>query len=137
MGSSAENRRGKRRERRSRHRRSCANAGRRVYANVRLPVSPPAPFAPQYSVSIRWGLPSSRSGACLGDHVSDAYIQDVVVAPEFRRHGIGGAIVKTLAAELRRQGVEWIGLVGAPGTENFYRALGLTAPQGYTFYQVE
>ena len=76
-------------------------------------------------------------GRALGDHVSDAYIQDVVVAPEFRRQGIGGGIVKTLAAELRRQGVEWIGLVGAPGTENFYRALGLTAPQGYTFYQVE
>ena len=76
-------------------------------------------------------------GRALGDHVSDAYIQDVVVASEFRRHGIGGTIVKTLAAELRRQGVEWIGLVGAPGTENFYRSLGLTAPQGYTFYQVE
>ena len=76
-------------------------------------------------------------GRALGDHVSDAYIQDVVVAPEFRRRGIGGGIVKTLAAELHRQGVEWIGLVGAPGTENFYRALGLTAPQGYTFYQVE
>ena len=76
-------------------------------------------------------------GRALGDHVSDAYIQDVVVAPEFRRHGIGGGIVKNLAAELRRQGVEWIGLVGAPGTENFYRALGLTAPGGYTFYQVE
>ena len=76
-------------------------------------------------------------GRALGDHVSDAYIQDVVVAPEFRRQGIGGGIVKTLAAELRRQGVEWIGLVGAPGTENFYRALGLAAPNGYTFYQVE
>ena len=76
-------------------------------------------------------------GRALGDRVSDAYIQDVVVAPEFRRHGIGGGIVKTLAAELRRQGVDWIGLVGAPGTENFYRSLGLTAPQGYTFYQVE
>ena len=76
-------------------------------------------------------------GRALGDHVSDAYIQDVVVAPAFRRRGIGGAIVKTLAAELRRQGVEWIGLVGAPGTGKFYRDLGLTAPPGYTFYQVE
>ena len=76
-------------------------------------------------------------GRALGDRVSDAYIQDVVVAPEFRRQGIGGAIVKTLAAELHRQGVEWIGLVGAPGTEKFYRDLGLTAPQGYTFYQVD
>lgn len=76
-------------------------------------------------------------GRALGDRVSDAYIQDVVVFPEFRRRGIGGGIVKTLAAELRRQGVDWIGLVGAPGTGKFYRDLGLTAPDGYTFYQVE
>ena len=76
-------------------------------------------------------------GRALGDHVSDAYIQDVVVAPEFRRRGIGGGIVRALAAELRRQGVDWIGLVGAPGTEKFYRDLGLTAPAGYTFYQVD
>ena len=49
----------------------------------------------------------------------------------------GGGIVRTLAAELRRQGVDWIGLVGAPGTEKFYRDLGLTAPAGYTFYQID
>ena len=74
-------------------------------------------------------------GRALGDGVSDAYIQDVVVATEYRKRGIGGAIVRTLVAELRRRGVDWIGLVGAPGTENFYRSLGFAAPAGFTFWQ--
>ena len=75
-------------------------------------------------------------GRALGDGVSDAYIQDVVVDPEFRRRGVGGAIVRALAAELRRRGVDWIGLVGAPGTEEFYRSLGLTAPENFTFWRL-
>ena len=75
-------------------------------------------------------------GRALGDGVSDAYIQDVVVDDAFRRRGIGGAIVKRLVAELRGRGVDWIGLVGAPGTESFYRGLGFSAPSGFTFWQV-
>ena len=75
-------------------------------------------------------------GRALGDGVSDAYIQDVVVDPEFRRRGVGGAIVRTLAAELRKRGVDWIGLVGAPGTEGFYRSLGLESPANFTFWRL-
>lgn len=75
-------------------------------------------------------------GRALGDGVSDAYIQDVVVAPAFRRRGVGGAIVRTLVAELRRRGVDWIGLVGEPGTEAFYRSLGFAAPAGFTFWKL-
>lgn len=74
-------------------------------------------------------------GRALGDGVSDAYIQDVVVAVEYRKRGIGGALVRALLDELRRRGVDWIGLVGAPGTENFYRSLGFTAPAKFTFWQ--
>ena len=74
-------------------------------------------------------------GRALGDGVSDSYIQDVVVDPDFRRRGVGGAIVRTLVAELKRRGVDWIGLVGEPGTENFYRSLGFEAPDGFTFWR--
>ena len=74
-------------------------------------------------------------GRALGDGVSDAYIQDVVVAPEHRRRGVGGAIVRTLVAELRKRGVDWIGLVGEPGTEEFYRSLGFRAPENFTFWR--
>ena len=75
-------------------------------------------------------------GRALGDGVSDAYIQDVVVDLEFRRRGVGGAIVRTLVAELKRRGVDWIGLVGEPGTEEFYRSLGFDATPGFTFWRV-
>jgi len=75
-------------------------------------------------------------GRALGDGVSDAYIQDVVVDLAFRRRGVGGAIVKRLVSELRGRGVDWIGLVGAPGTDGFYRELGFSAPSGFTFWQV-
>ena len=74
-------------------------------------------------------------GRVLGDGVSDAYIQDVVVDPEFRRRGVGGAVVKRLVAELRARGVDWIALVGAPGTDEFYRSLGFTAPEGFVFWR--
>lgn len=74
-------------------------------------------------------------GRALGDGISDAYIQDVVVAPEHRRRGVGGAIVRALVAELRKRGVDWIGLVGEPGTEEFYRSLGFRAPENFTFWR--
>ena len=74
-------------------------------------------------------------GRALGDGVSDAYIQDVVVDPGYRRRGVGGHIVRTLVAELRKRGVDWIGLVGEPGTEDFYRSLGFRAPANFTFWR--
>ena len=73
----------------------------------------------------------------LSDGCSDAYIQDVVVSPEFRRQGIGGKLIRFLEAELRRRGVDWIALVGEPGTENFYSKLGLKEQPGYTLWKLE
>ena len=63
-------------------------------------------------------------GRALSDGAGDAYIQDVVVDRNFRGQGIGSSIVRTLVRELRDAGIGWIGLVGAPGTESFYRKLG-------------
>ena len=53
--------------------------------------------------------------------------------------GMGRALgdgVRTLVAELRSRGVDWIGLVGEPGTEEFYRSLGFRAPAGFTFWRL-
>ena len=74
-------------------------------------------------------------GRALSDGCSDAYIQDVVVDPGFRGRGIGGKIVMFLVGELRARGVDWIALVGEPGTEAFYRSLGFAAPEGFTFWR--
>jgi len=63
-------------------------------------------------------------GRMISDGASDGYIQDVVVQASSRGLGLGRRIVSLLAAEGRRRGLGWIGLVAAPGTVPFYRALG-------------
>ena len=63
-------------------------------------------------------------GRALSDLVSDAYIQDVTVLKEYRGKGIGKIIIKTLVEELKKKGVDWIGLVAEPGTSSFYKELG-------------
>ena len=74
-------------------------------------------------------------GRVLSDGVSDAYIQDVAVLPEFRGQGIGGKIVTFLVEELEKRGVDWIALVGEPGTENFYSRLGFEKKAGYSLWK--
>ena len=75
-------------------------------------------------------------GRALSDGCSDAYIQDVVVDPAYRGQGIGGKIVRCLETELKKRGVDWIALVGEPGTENFYSKLGLLRKDGYTLWML-
>ena len=63
-------------------------------------------------------------GRAISDGCSDAYIQDVVVLREYRNKGIGGNIIKKIIEKLQRNGIDWIGLIGEPGTENFYKEFG-------------
>ena len=63
-------------------------------------------------------------GRALSDLVSDAYIQDVTVLKDYRGKGIGKIIIQTLVEELKKKGVDWIGLVAEPGTSAFYKELG-------------
>ncbi len=63
-------------------------------------------------------------GRAISDGVSDAYIQDVVVRSDHRGQGLGQAIVKRLVKELQKAGVDWIGLIGQPGTKDFYEKIG-------------
>ena len=60
----------------------------------------------------------------LSDGVSDAFIQDVIVDPAYRRRGIARELVTRLTAELVRRGIDWIGLVGVPGTRKLYESCG-------------
>ena len=73
----------------------------------------------------------------ISDGVSDAYIQDVVVARSHRKQGVGKELILRLQSELEKCGIDWIGLVGAPGTDNFYRKIGLVQPENHTFYQLK
>ena len=76
-------------------------------------------------------------GRSLSDGVSDAYIQDVMTAKEFRRRGVGKLVTCALAEELKRRGIDWIGLVGVPGTEQFYAGCGLKSAPGHTLWLAE
>ncbi len=72
----------------------------------------------------------------VGDGVSDAYIQDAVVHPGWRRRGIGAAMIREIIRTLRSGGTGWIALVGVPGSEKFYAGLGFDSPSGHTFWKL-
>ncbi len=71
-------------------------------------------------------------GRSISDSVSDAYIQDVTVLPEYRKHGIGGMIIDFLVDSMHKDGIGWVGLISEPGYESFYQKLGFTVMEKYT-----
>jgi len=70
-------------------------------------------------------------GRVISDGVSDGYIQDVVVLPEYRGYGIGKKIIVKLTEECQKSGVVWIGLVAEPGTPPFYEKIGFRQIEGF------
>jgi GNAT superfamily N-acetyltransferase len=70
-------------------------------------------------------------GRVISDGVSDGYIQDLVVLPEYRKTGIGTQIVATLVKKCVEQGISWIGLIAEPDTEKFYLPFGFHPMEGH------
>jgi GNAT superfamily N-acetyltransferase len=70
-------------------------------------------------------------GRVISDGVSDGYIQDLVVLPEYRKTGIGTQIISTLVKKCVERGISWIGLIAEPGTEKFYLPFGFHPMQGH------
>ena len=70
-------------------------------------------------------------GRAISDGVSDAYIQDVAVLHNYRGQGIATRIVEKILERLRRRHIDWIGLIGAPGTDHLYHRLGFEPMPGY------
>lgn len=71
------------------------------------------------------------AGRAISDGVSDAYIQDIFVDPACQKMGIGSLIVRNLVNTLHNAGITWIGLIGVPGSEAFYRKLGFEVMPGF------
>lgn len=71
-------------------------------------------------------------GRVISDGVSDGYIQDLVVLPEYRKTGIGTLIVSTLLKKCVDRGITWIGIIAEPATEKFYLPLGFRRMEGHT-----
>jgi ribosomal protein S18 acetylase RimI-like enzyme len=70
-------------------------------------------------------------GRVLSDGISDAYIQDLVVLPEYRQKGVGKAIVAALVGACKSAGITWISLIAEPETECFYMPLGFHVMTGH------
>jgi len=93
---------------------------------------------PMIRGSFRFILARDASGRAVGmgraisDGASDAYIQDLVVLPEYRGRGIGNEIVRRLVQECRKAQITWIGVIAEPGTSQFYRPLGFEPMPDYT-----
>lgn len=71
-------------------------------------------------------------GRLISDGVSDAYLQDIVVLPEWEGQGVGSAIVQSLLDICHEQGIVWIGTIAGPQTEYFYRRFGFAKMNAYT-----
>ena len=61
-----------------------------------------------------------------GDH---AFLLDPTVHPEYRRRGIGVALVRGAAALAREHGVEWLHVDYEPHLAGFYAAAGFRATE--------
>jgi aralkylamine N-acetyltransferase len=70
-------------------------------------------------------------GRVISDGIADAYIQDLVVLPEWRNKNTGGMIVSALIEQCVSNGISWIGLIAQPGTDAFYRSLGFEPMAGH------
>ena len=70
-------------------------------------------------------------GRIISDGVSDAYIQDLVVLPEFRDKGIGQKLVKALLDYCISKGILWIGLIAEPNQDGFYSTIGFKSMENY------
>jgi GNAT superfamily N-acetyltransferase len=70
-------------------------------------------------------------GRAISDGISDAYLQDLMVLPEYRDLGVGTRIVKVLVEACISRGITWIALIAEPGTENFYLPNGFSPMIGY------
>ena len=63
-------------------------------------------------------------GRAISDKASDAYIQDLTVAVDYRGAGIGRQILRRIVNKLTSDGIEWIGLIAEKDSHPFYEKEG-------------
>jgi len=70
-------------------------------------------------------------GRLISDGVSDAYIQDLVILPEYRGKGIGKKLMDFLLGICKSKGIIWIGLIAEPDQDRFYSSQGFHTMKNY------
>jgi ribosomal protein S18 acetylase RimI-like enzyme len=71
-------------------------------------------------------------GRIISDGTSDAYIQDFIILPKYRRQGIGKQLLNFLLEHCVSKGIPWIGLIAEPGQESFYLPMGFKPMKDHT-----
>jgi aralkylamine N-acetyltransferase len=71
-------------------------------------------------------------GRVLSDGLSDAYLQDIIILPEYRKKGIGKKLVLFLVDFCKKRKISWIALISEPNQEDFYKKLGFKKMKNYT-----
>ena len=71
-------------------------------------------------------------GRIISDGISDAYIQDFIILPKYRRQGIGKKLLNFLLEHCMSKGILWIGLIAEPGQESFYSSMGFKPMKDHT-----
>jgi ribosomal protein S18 acetylase RimI-like enzyme len=81
-----------------------------------------------YAVCAQQGSEVVGCGRIVGDGGVYFYIQDLVVRPEYQRRELGTQIMKKLMGYIERhaQSGAFIGLMAAPGLEDFYARFSFT-----------
>jgi GNAT superfamily N-acetyltransferase len=82
------------------------------------------------AIDISTGKPIGM-GRVISDGIADAYIQDLMVLPEWRNKNAGRMIVSALIEQCISNGISWIGLIAQPGTDAFYTSLGFEPMAGH------
>jgi len=70
-------------------------------------------------------------GRIISDGVADAYIQDLLVLPDYRKQGIGKKLVDKLINYCKSKGLKWIALIAEPDQDGFYSSIGFKQMDKY------
>jgi GNAT superfamily N-acetyltransferase len=87
-----------------------------------------------YLFAVAVDISTGRSigmGRVISDGIADAYIQDVVVLPRWRKKGVGKMVISALIDGCKSRGIAWIGVIAQPGSETLYRSLGFVTMEGH------
>jgi N-acetylglutamate synthase-like GNAT family acetyltransferase len=85
------------------------------------------------AISASWHVVSARDqgrligcGRVVSDGVLYALVVDLIVLPEYRENGIGGAMLGMLVDRCRQAGIRDLHLFAAAGRFDYYRKRGFT-----------
>ena len=70
-------------------------------------------------------------GRAISDGINDAYIQDLIILPEYRKKGIGRKLVGALVDYCHSKGIKWISLIAEPNQDGFYSGIGFKQMNNY------